>query len=303
MARFPLLLLGLAGFTHSLGAVEPGKAARATLWKIVREESAWTKVHAAEVLLAAGEREPIADTFRREQELHGQEKNYRVGIWRVMAQACPGERPLWWNKIAAAFLDPRAPDRLFALESLAKLGDPLTPELTAAVSSWAASAPLAERVFADWIEAQQGRPAGIKHLIEGLQSVEVLARYRSAYALRRLQCSDPEALAALRAAARTEPAESIARPVVIGAAYALAAESEQMANWRRALDQMISKGGPAAYDALQAWPTHGSDADLPFLVALLQHAEADVRTGAAGAILSIAVLLPATNSPKGANIR
>lgn len=287
MLRTTLFVLGLAGIFSLRAAAEPVGEACEALRQVVREESTWVKVHGAEVLLAAGDNQLVAEVFKQEEQLHGQEKNYRVGIWRVLAQACPGERKQWWGRIAATFLDTSAPDRLFALESLAKLGDPLPPEVTAAVQAWAASAPIDERAFADWLDAQRREGRATARLVEGLRSTEVLARYRSAYVLRRLRCTDSVTLAALAAAAAAEPADSIARPTVIGAAYALTADPAQMARWAATLEQMVQQGAPAAYDALQALPAHYMAADLPRLQALLKYPQADVRTGAAWAILRI----------------
>jgi hypothetical protein len=94
-------------------------------------------------------------------------------------------------------------------------------------------------------------------------------------------------LKVLTAAALAEPAESIARPAVVGAAYALTADSAQMDFWATALEQMVRQGAPAAYEALQALPARYTEADLPRLMAMLQHSQADVRTGAAWAIFTV----------------
>src|SRR5947207_1112832 len=83
----------------------------------MKSEARWIKVHAAEALLSGGEpQDVVAQTFVIELASKGGEPQYRIGIWRVLAQAAPsGERrDRWIAKILAAFQDVRGPDRLHA---------------------------------------------------------------------------------------------------------------------------------------------------------------------------------------------
>src|SRR4051812_2540692 len=51
----------------------------------------WTKVHAAEALIAAGDRDAARRAFEGELAAHGSEPQYRIGIWRVLAQSARTE--------------------------------------------------------------------------------------------------------------------------------------------------------------------------------------------------------------------
>lgn len=296
-----LQALFLANSQVMSGAPGPITAARQTLEDALHGETGWIKVHAAEVLLIAGETKAVAAVFRLENEIHGQEAGYRVGIWRVLTQACPAERAFWRGKMMAVFLDSTASDRLFAVESLAKLGDPQPPKLKLALDLWGASATPAERVFVDWLDWQQGDETARIRVIEALRSSDAVARLRAAYILRKSGCADPMALGALRAAAAVEPLESIGRPYVIGAAFALSADPGQREVWRVALEDMAHRGtASAAYEALQALQRHCSNEDIGRMEPLLKNIHGDVRVGAAWTILAVARRAnPQASSPSG----
>src|SRR5690606_16176715 len=57
----------------------------------------------------------------------GNTPKYRIGIWRVLVQAASSEqeRRKWKNKIAEVYVDTTSPDRLHAIETLAKLKYPV----------------------------------------------------------------------------------------------------------------------------------------------------------------------------------
>ena len=284
-----LLALFLANGQVMSGAPGPIDAAHQTLQDALHGEIGWIKVHAAEVLLIAGETKAVAAVFRLENEIHGQEVGYRVGIWRVLALACPAERAFWRDKMMAVFLDSTASDRLFAVESLAKLGDPQPPKLKLALDQWGSSATPAERVFADWLDWQQGDETARVRVIKALRSPDAVARLRAAYILRKSGCADPMALGALRAAAAVEPLDSVGRPYVIGAAFALSADPGRQEAWRVALEDMAHHGtAAAAHEALQAFQRHCSNDDIRRIEPLLKSIHGDVRVGAAWTILAVA---------------
>src|SRR5262245_23468833 len=134
---FPLLFAsltaGLVPTPMSCAAASPttpmptqhalSERARTTLLDVLQRDETFIKVHAAEILNARGETARVREVFLRELERSSEVSGYRVGIWRVLAQsaASPNERSQWIAKIAAAFMDAAAADRLGAIESLAKL--------------------------------------------------------------------------------------------------------------------------------------------------------------------------------------
>lgn len=93
------------------------------LRKNMKTQQRWIKVHAAEYLLWSGNPKDVKDEFLKEEELHGNELPYRIGIWRVLAQAETDstQKAFWIEKIKQAFLNKNGADRLHAIESLAKL--------------------------------------------------------------------------------------------------------------------------------------------------------------------------------------
>ena len=97
------------------------------LRQALKTETRWVKVHAAEHLLSLGYADGVHSVFSQENELHGAEPMYRVGIWRVLAQTpiSEGERERWLNRIWEAFWDEDGEDRIHAAETLAKLGQRL----------------------------------------------------------------------------------------------------------------------------------------------------------------------------------
>ena len=86
-------------------------------------QSEWVKVHSAEFLLWAGHPEGIKEVFLEEEKKSGNKSPYRIGIWRVLAQAetKPEEKEKWIQKILQAFTDENGKDRIHAAETLAKL--------------------------------------------------------------------------------------------------------------------------------------------------------------------------------------
>lgn len=100
------------------------------LKNLLYNQTEWIKVHAAEFLLWQGiAADEVHAEFLKEEALHGDKPQYRIGIWRVLCQATKSslEKEQWKDKIVAVFANENSPDRLHAIESLAKLGYPLYP--------------------------------------------------------------------------------------------------------------------------------------------------------------------------------
>src|SRR5690606_18340609 len=78
------------------------------LKRILHSESQWVKVHAAEFLLWENQAvDEVREVYLQEERLFGDVPKYRIGIWRVLAQAAvdPQDRKHWVDKIVAAYLD------------------------------------------------------------------------------------------------------------------------------------------------------------------------------------------------------
>src|SRR5688500_6043465 len=91
---------------------------------VLFNETKWIKVHAAEYLLWLDSEQDVRKLLLEEEIKFGNEIPYRIGIWRVLAQSAKTkqEKNKWIKKIADAFFDVEGSDRIYAAETLAKLG-------------------------------------------------------------------------------------------------------------------------------------------------------------------------------------
>lgn len=89
----------------------------------LQKQSEWIKVHTAEFLLWLGYPEGVKEVFLEEERRFEHKTPYRIGIWRVLAQAetRSEKKEKWINKIVQAFIDEFGEDRIHAAETLAKL--------------------------------------------------------------------------------------------------------------------------------------------------------------------------------------
>lgn len=101
---------------------EWNSAAIDTLQNILLKQQEWVKVHAAEFLIASGNEEEVKEVFLQELKRHGDQSQYRIGIWRVLTRLSSGEEAAKYEKkIVDAFLDLDGKDRIHAIETMAKL--------------------------------------------------------------------------------------------------------------------------------------------------------------------------------------
>jgi SSS family solute:Na+ symporter len=254
-------------------------------------EDRWIKVHAAEALLSLGYPRGVARTFEKELASKGGEPQYRIGIWRVLAQAAPSDRQRepWMTKILAAVRDPRGPDRLHGAETLGKLGYRAGEMEADAFEAIARSGPGPLAANARWVLANSGRPDGDIQLAELLASDDAGTRATAAYAIRHLPKLSAAAWEKLAAAVRKEPGGDvdIVRVSLVSAAF-VHAPVDQKARFKTDLLKYARTGtNDAKYEACAALATQGRNDDLPLLTGLLDDTNADVRVGAAHAILRI----------------
>ena len=157
-------------------------------------ESGFVKVHAAEFLLKLGYPQNVHEVFQEEEALQGQTPGYRIGIWRVLAQSSPSaaQRQTYKQKIIEVATDPQAEDRLFAVESMGKLGVVPDKEDAQNILDWARQAAPADVAFACWplllsSDAQVNAHAVQAELARLLEHDNPLARLRAAYVLSSLK--------------------------------------------------------------------------------------------------------------------
>lgn len=114
------------------GAGQVATKALADLQHLLHTEKEWVKVHAAEFLLWEDRAvDEVRKIYLQEEQLFGDVPKYRIGIWRVLAQAAADDkdRQYWVDKIVTAYQDPEGEDRLHAIETLAKLKIPVVQRI------------------------------------------------------------------------------------------------------------------------------------------------------------------------------
>lgn len=272
-----------------------------TLREVLEKEERWVKVHAAEFLLALDYPQGVRETFEKELERAGNEPEYRIGIWRVLARAASNkaERNGWVTKIRDVFLDPKSPDRLHAAETLAKLKykvpDGKDAQSVAERKEFQKQAQSDDTVKAAcvrWVlvdkkagngEAGDGQAA----LCELLGNKEARTRGIAAYALRHLDKISAKTTAALLKAAKREPADSSGR-IHLVAALAVHAPAESRGEWKQQLRKYAETGiDTERYQVCDTLAHIGDQDDLPLLTQLMEDSTADVRGAASNAVLRI----------------
>lgn len=263
--------------------------ARTVLNEALATEKVFVKVHAAEALIALGEKESPHRVFRAELPAANEVRPYRIGVWRVLAasSASPQERANWITRIEAVALDPSTMDRLHAMETLGKLGHATGGRVRAAAEAMAKGSD-AEAVFPRWVLHLAGDSTALPAIVAALDSADPAARLRAAYVLRWLNINDATTRAAVARTAGREPPTAIGYAIVLGAAVSLDADPARTPAWVAALEQIIANGSTGArYDACQTLMRRYTAADLARLAPLLDHPDGDARIGAAWAILHV----------------
>lgn len=266
---------------------------------VLKTEQEWIKVHAAEYLLWLGEPAGVQEVYLNELRQFETKTPYRIGIWRVLAQAAttPEEKKKWTDQIAAAFKDPNGPDRIHAAETLAKLGiSPKTVDAEATrlaiagenralslYTLWGAS-------LSDAKTAATNRQTFLKLALA--RNEETAPRKLGAFVLRKLGGLTTAEWKQLAESALSEPISSgLQLNLVHGALVTASAKAVQSEPYRLLRVKLLAaQHSSAVGDLLEltaALAEKGIAADVPVLVPLLKHENADVRAGAAYAILKI----------------
>ena len=279
---------GLAQVVRSSVSQELHDRALAVLREAVAREESWVKVHAAESLLWTGHPQGVYDTFVRELDAAGPQ--YRIGVWRVLAQATEGEESDKHRaKILDAFLDVDGPDRLHAAETLGKLGHAGKDEEFRRVATGHHSVERAGafEACARWVLANSGDEPDEAALAALLESEDPEARGVAAYAFRFFECIRPASYAKLKAAAEREPEDSSWRVNLLSTWYVHAPEDERPSIKTKLVRYARNGGTGDKREACVALGRIPDTADVPLLARLLDDAEMDVRTGAAETFLRI----------------
>lgn len=268
--------------------VGPRDRALETLRRAWAEEQGLTRLRAGESLALAGAGGPVRADLLAADPL-SYPSPARVVALRVLVHAAgdAAERARWVARIREIFLDVNAPDRLHALESLAKLGAVPSGADLEAVRVWTAAAPEPARPFGHWMLHLAGDGAAQPALIAALGSADPITRLRAGFSLRMIVPADAAARSAVAAALAKEPADSYAQPYLLSAALRIGADPAKASRWREeAVLSFTLTGRAAATLELTTVITRLQPAPpVQVFLALLNHPEADARIGGAKALL------------------
>ncbi len=267
-----------------------------SLREVMEKEERWVKVHAAEFLLALDYPQGVKEAFQKELNRAGDEPEYRIGIWRVLARAASNkaERNSWVNKIRDVFLDPKSPDRLHAAETLAKLKykvpDGKDAQSVAERKEFQKQADSDDTVKAAcvrWVLVDKETGEGEAALCELLANDDARPRGIAAYGLRHLGKISEKTQAALVKAVEKEPADSSGR-IHLAAALAVHGSDESRQKWNEQLRKYAETGiDTERYQVCDTLAHIGDQSDLPLLTQLMEDSTADVRSAASNAVLRI----------------
>lgn len=299
MRYFILFYLTLSACNMPNDVHDNETAAWQELENVLRHQQNFVKVHAAEFLIKLGKSQTVKPVYLEELRLHGDEKPYRIGIWRVLAMADTVNRHTWVESISAVFGDSSAPDRLHALETMAKLGqNPETrwpSEFQEALHSPNASMQL----YANWANA-----APYTYFAEKLLSdSNLLVRKISAYVLRTQPKIDEAIWNQIAHTALNETTSSTSNCLALTALATAPGNSRNNTTYARIYTRVIKDWTtwPIAdrIDLAASLANYGSENELPILTSMLhnEHAAgiydttspqaADLRAAAAYSLLSI----------------
>lgn len=273
------------------------------LREVLNTQQEWVKVHAAEFLLWSGYPEGVSEVFKEEERRHSDQSQYRIGIWRVLAQAAdsPDESLPYIGYILEAFFDTTGQDRIHAAETLAKLK--ISPvHIDEAISQAALQSsvkPLA--LYTLWSSAYtsaDSMAASREAFLRLLQAEDPLERTIAAYSLRKLAGFTGGEWNVLADAALQEPPSSPAAVYMLSSAFVTMPE-EEVASRERIREALLTYATAAGkgdrMEMAMALSERGGEEDIPLLTSLLANEaplekeadNADVRAAAAYALLTI----------------
>jgi len=272
------------------------------LRNVVREQSEWVKVHAAEFLIWAGYPDGVREIYLQEQEKFSEQPQYRIGIWRVLAQAAESddEKNLYLEKIMQAFLDTDGPDRIHAVETLAKLEQsPVrrNPKITRDALTGENKALTRYARWAVAYDSGDSLQSAKSTLLSQLRAEDPTDRAIAAYSIRRLGHFSPDEWKLLSDIALKEPIDSPAAVYLLSAAFTTAPpDSDVVGRLHQALIALADAPNKGVrMEMATALADKGTEADIPLLKALLCNEkpigkaedDADVRAAAAYALIRI----------------
>jgi hypothetical protein len=274
----------------------------------LQTQTEFVKVHAAEYLIWLGHPQEVRTVFLRENELHGDQPKYRIGIWRVLEQTeTDGEKKkIWSEKIFQAFGDLNGPDRLHAAETLAKLKLSPAERYPEATQRSIVDESRNMQVYTRWALSYAPGADASQFRQDFLQMLETdsnkVIRMISAYIIRRTKGLTPDEWTRLSQLALTEPDSSELKRTLLNTAIVTAPDNMRSTGTYQSIRQNMTKGYQhfsidERIQLAQTLAEIGDGSDIPLLTAYFNNEysagiydadtkeAADVRAAAAYAIL------------------
>jgi solute:Na+ symporter, SSS family len=262
------------------------------LRELLRQQTGFVKVHAAESLLAFGYPQGVHEMFIQEWKDHQHVNIYRTAIMRVLSQSSttPVERSEWSNRLRDIFVDPGQPDRLHAIEALAKLGYHVDTADRKVFEDAAKSDKPDLATFARWTLASTEYKLQEPFFVQSLRATDPTARYCAAYVLRQSPAISTAARNALTVAAQIETPGTLAFTYLNSASFAVSATTDvsEARRGRAELEKLANIGTrDEVREACAGFAAGGTAADLALMTHLLSNSDPDIRESAAHAIVRI----------------
>lgn len=277
------------------------------LQEVMLTQSQFVKVHAAEYLIWSGHPDSVRNVFLKEEQLHGKEQPYRIGIWRVLAETATNksEKEKWVDSIQEVFLDTAAKDRINAAETLAKLYVAPAPGHPEVVQQAIESDGTSLSLYTLWAASNTDKDS-LKQCRNKLFQLltthgsDSLQRTLAAYILRHINDLNANEWNMLAQNALEEPDTSLAKVYMLSASYiTVPADSMQTDLYKKIKTELMNEdksprvGSRTELSAVLA--EKGTPEDLPALISMLNNQyplekesdNADIKSAAAYAILEI----------------
>lgn len=307
---FSFIIMTMAVHSSSCTADTLSGKALAELRHSLKTQSEFIKVHAAEYLVWLGYADEVRTEFLRENERHGEQPRYRIGIWRVLAQTEPDpeKKKGWYDKIYGAFGNLNGPDRLHAAETLAKLRLSPKERYPEATQKSLTDESRNMQVYTHWALSYAPGADPAQFTNDFLQMIAAdtngVVRTISAYIVRRRGGLTEAEWTQLSKEALAEPDTSPLKKSLLNTAFVTFPEdAKKTADYeriRKAITENDQRFSAAErIELAQVLAERGETSDLPLLVAYLNNENskaiyatdskegADVRAAAAYAILKI----------------
>jgi hypothetical protein len=237
----------------------------------------WVKVHAIEFLSELGYNKEAKQFTKDQLADFDSIPQKRIGYWRCSYRLAgnKSEKNKWLNKIRDAYMDPNGPDRIHAVESLAKLNfslKGLSPEIVARdLNSDGALAWFT--LWGNALPKENGRSPDFDKLFPALDQSNDGARKIAAYSLSYLGNLPKGKWDFLASKALSEPRDSEAYPYLLSAAYILSgseSDHEALVKVKQRLDELKDvQNKSGRIELCRAIAAKGNKLDLQLLTDLL----------------------------------